>query len=228
MIPLVSISHLIALPFLAFVAFRLCLSFQRTKEKNIRYFFLVFLMLTIMGSLLASPGLIFKSLTKIDTVFALYPMFVLLSLGFFGAIPFNILNKKRAEKLFLGVMFFMAIFVTMINLGNIQPAIVQQQPPFIYWEDTRGLPMNIFLGVISGLILCSLLVFFLINGLKSPDRYVKIRSFLISGGIISLFLAAIINFAFGAILRQYVTSLISTFLIIISSIFVFTGVLYKK
>lgn len=227
MIPLVSIFHLVVLPFLIFVTFRLYLSFQKTKEKNVGYFCMVFLTLTIMEVLLATPGLVFKSLLKIDTIFALYPLFALLSLGFFCAIAFSIMKTRKTEIFFLLAIFLTAVAVTAINLSDVQPAITHQDPPFIYWEDTRGLPMNIFLGAISGLLLCFLILFFFINGLKSSEKYVRIRSFLISGGTVSMLLAAIINFVIGSILRQHITSLISVTLVIMGSVCIFIGVRYK-
>lgn len=228
MIPLVSISHLVALIFFALITFRLYFSFQKTKEKNIKYFFIFFLIFTIMEGLLASPGLVFKDLMKIDAVFALYPMFMLLGLGFLGAIPFSIMKMKKSETFFLLSMLLINIFITIINLNNIQFAVTRLDSPFIYWEDTRGAPMNIFLGIVPGIILCFAVLFFFINGLKSSEKYVKTRSFLIAGGLAATFSAAIINFVLGAVLRQHITSLISTFLLIASGIFIFIGVLYKK
>jgi len=89
--------------------------------------------------------------------------------------------------------------------------------------------MNIFLGALGAVILIFITFFFLINGLKNQERYVKIRSFLISGGMAIFLLAAVINFVLGAIfIKQYVTTLISTFLLIAGSISVFVGVRYKK
>lgn len=230
MIPLVSISNLITLPFLIVISFRLFLSFLGTKDKNIGYFFTAFALLTIMEGLVASPGLIFKNLIQIGTVFAIFPFFVFLGLGFWGAIPFSILKLKKVERIFLICLLLIAIFTTVINLNNVQSAVVYQYPPFIYWEDTRGTAMNIFIGLLSGLILLFIILFFFINGLKSNKRYVRVRSFLISGGVAGFFLASIINFVVGAShsTYKYMSSLTSALLLILSSIIIFAGIHYKN
>lgn len=228
MIPIVSISHLITLPFLIFITFQLFLSFQGTKKKNVGYFFLVFLILLIMEGILASPGLVFKDPVKISRVFAFYPFFTFLSLGFAGALPFSILKMKKTEIIFLLLIFITAISITMINLSNVRPAVTYSRPPFIYWEDTRGEIMNIFIGIVGGIVLLFITFFFLINGLKSSERYVRIRSFLISAGMATFLLAAVVNFVLGVVFQQYITTLSSVFLLITGSILVFSGVRRKK
>lgn len=228
MIPIVSVSHLIVLPFLIFIVFRLYFSFREKREKNIGYFLLVFLMLIIMEGILAIPGLVLKDPIKISTVFALYPFFTFLSLCFAGALPFSILKMKKTEISFLVLMFIAAVSVTVINLSNVRSPETYYRLPFVYWEDTRGETMNMFIGIIGALVLLFITFFFLINGLKSSERYVRLRSFLISGGMGTFLLAAVINFVLGAIFHQYITTLISTFLLIVGSVSVFIGVRYKQ
>jgi len=229
MIPIVSLSHLIVLPFMMFISWRLYLSFKETKEKNVGYFFLAFLMMTIMEVILTTPGLVFKNPLEISTAFSFYPFFMLLLLTSISAIPFSILKMKKTEIIFIVLMFLTAVITSSINLNNVKPAVIYYNAPFVYWEDTRGETMNIFLGALGAVILIFITFFFLINGLKNQERYVKIRSFLISGGMAIFLLAAVINFVLGAIfIKQYVTTLISTFLLIAGSISVFVGVRYKK
>lgn len=228
MFPLVSIFNLITLPFLIFIASRLYASFRKTKNKNIGYFFVTFVFLIILEALLASPGLILKGLINIGVVFAIYPFFGLLSLAFLGLIPFNILGWKKAEKFFLLTIIIISFFITIINLIKLQPAVIHYQQPFIYWEDTRGMAMNFFIGIFITLILLYISAFFIFNGLKSSDRYIRKRSFLISGGAAGILLATIINFVLGVIGQKYINSLISTFLLILSSIIIFVGVYYKS
>jgi len=125
-------------------------------------------------------------------------------------------------------MFITAISITVINLSNVRLPATYYHPPFVYWEDTRGETMNMFIGIIGALVLLFITFFFLINGFKSSERYVRLRSFLISGGMGTFLLAAIINFVLGAIFHQYITTLISTFLLIVGSVSVFIGVRYKQ
>ncbi len=227
MIPIVSISHLIVLPFIIFICSRLYISFRQTKEKSVGYFFLVFLTLIIMEAILASPGIITKDPLIISTLFALYPFFTFLSLAFIGALPFSILKMKKSEIFFIFLMSVLAIIITLINLNNVRLPPVFLRPPFIYWEDTRGGAMNIFMGIVGALVLLFTTLFFFINAVKSQDRHVRNRSLLISGGTAAFLFAAIINYVLGALLQQYITTLISTFLMILGSISVFSGVRHK-
>ena len=230
MIPIISISHLIVLPFLIFIGFRLYVSFREKREKNVGYFFLVFLMLIIMEGILAIPGLVLKDPIKISTVFALYPFFTFLSLGFAGALPFNILKMKKTEISFLVLMFIAAISVTVINLSNVRSPETYYRPPFVYWEDTRGETMNMFIGIFSGFILLLIIFFYIFNGLKVSEKYIRVRSFLIAGGIAGFLLAAVINFVFGTSGQEYkyIYSFISTLFLILSSIVIFLGVYKRK
>ena len=229
MIPIVSFSHIVTIPFLLFISFRLFPSFFKTKDKNIGYFFATFAFLTIMEGLLASPGLIFKDSIEVGIVFAIYPFFLFLSLSFFAAVSFNIMKWEKTKRIFLIVMFIIAISITIINLINLQPAVTYQHPPFAYWEDTRGAAVNIFIGILSGLILMFIVFFYLFNGLKSLERYVRIRSFLIGGGTAGFFFSAIINFVSGSSLSasKYISSIMASFVLLLSCIIIFVGVRYK-
>ncbi|MFH1036516.1 MAG: hypothetical protein V1756_00395 [Patescibacteria group bacterium] len=228
MIPLVSVSNLATLPFLIFICIRFFISFQKREEKNIAYFFIVFLLVTAMEILLASPGLIFEDPADISTVFAFYPFLVFLSLGFLAAIPFSIMRMKKTEIFFIVLMFVTSISTTIINLNNVLPSPTINQPPFIYWEDTRGPEMNIFIGIASGLIFLFVILFFFIQGFKNQDKYVRTRSFLIGAGLIIFLVTAAINFTLGAILKQNITSIVSAFLVVVSSFILFLGIRYKK
>lgn len=228
MVPIVSISHLITLPFLIFIVFRLYLAFRKNKDKNTGYFFFSFIFLTIMEGVLASPGLVFNDLIKISTVFAFYPFLLFLAIGFLGITPFSISKWERSEKIFLLMIVIMAVSVTVINLSNVREALSYRYPPFAYWEDTRGSTMNIFIGGTGALILLFVIYFFLSRGISSSEKRIRIRSFLIAGGVVSFFLASLINFVFGALNQRYFTSFISTVLLILGSMLIFSATGYKE
>jgi len=229
MIPIVSICNLATLPFFIFILFRLYFSFKGTNDKNIGYFFVAFFAMAIVEGLLATPGLLLKDLIKIDTVFAIYPFFLFLCLGSLAAIPFHILKWETAGKFFFICFILITLFVTAIDIINIKEAVVYKSQPFIYWEDTRGVPINTLIGIITGLILSSIAFFFFLNGLKSAEKYVRTRSLIIGSGIGMFLLAGIANFIFGSMGQEYknIISLITVFILILSSMIMFIGVNYK-
>ena len=115
-------------------------------------------------------------------------------------------------------------------MDNAKDAIVYQQSPFIYWEDTRGAAMNLFIGILTGLTLIYLSLFFLINGFRSSDKYVKSRSFLVGSGLAVFIIGVVINFVFGASNSpyKYIGTVISTCVGVLSCIMIFIGVRKKN
>lgn len=227
MLPIVSIFNLISVLFFGGIIFKLYLSFKKTQDSNIRNFFIAFLLWTIALLLLTSPGLILTDLKIIGLIFHLYPSLLLLSFIYLGLVPLNILSWERMRQLFLWGMVTATTLITVFSLVNWGPATVHYQDHFVYWEDTRGVLLNIIIGITVGLGLFLVMIFFLLHALKTSEEYVRTRAFLIVGGLLGFVLMAIINFIFGASAQKYLTSAIASFLGILSGLTILLGVFYK-
>ncbi|MDD2696973.1 MAG: hypothetical protein PHE52_02345 [Candidatus Pacebacteria bacterium] len=227
MLPIVSIFNLVSALFFGGITLKLYLSYKKKKDENLGNFFKGFLSLTILLVLIASPGLIFSDLKTISLMYAIYPFFTLLGVAYFGVIPLKVLGWKKTKELFFRSMVGIAVVITFFNIIDWQPAIVHQQAPFIYWEDTRGDVMNIILGAVLGLTLLLIAVFFINQGLKSSDKFVKIRAFFIAAGIISLIMSAGTNFIFGASAQEYLGSIMANFFNVLAAVLIAAGIYYK-
>jgi len=227
MIPIVSIGNLISALFFSGVTLKLYFSYKRTKDEKLRDFLKTFLFLTIVMILITSPGLVFTNLKIIGLIYAVYPFFAFLALAHLGIIPLRIMRRERVRQIFFKGMIGVAFLITLLNLLNWGSAIVHRQDSFIYWEDTRGVTMNIILGIILGLSLLLITIFFLTQGLKSLERHIRIRAFLIAGGLLSLALVAVVNFVLGASAQIYITSLLASFFNVLAALLIFAGIYYK-
>lgn len=228
MIPIVSIFNLISAFFFGIIALKLYFSWRRSRNENLGYFFRTFLFLAIAMALLALPGIVLRDLAWIGLVFAGYPFFLFLSLAYLVAIAFKITGRERLKSLFLKVMLGAAFLTTLVNLLNWGPAIVKIQEKFIYWEDARGAEMNIALGSIYSLLLFSVIMFFVSQGLRSEDADVRTRSFFIAGGALSFVLAVSANYVLGYLTTIQLTSLIATLFNLAAVFLMLAGVYYKK
>jgi len=227
MVPIVSIFNLISVLFFTGITLKLYFSYRRTKDEKLGNFFKTFLFLTILMILLASPGLIFTNLKTIGFIFIIYPLFSFLALAYLGIIPLKIMGWIKIRQVFLKGMIGIASLIALFNLFNWGPAIVHHQNSFIYWEDTRGVTMNIILGIILGLGLLLIIAFFLTQGFKSSERYIRIRAFLIAMGLVSLVGTSVINFILGASAQIYITSLLATLFNILAASLILAGIYYK-
>jgi hypothetical protein len=227
MFPIVSIFNLVSALFFGSIALKLFFSYRESKDENLRDFLKVFLFLTILLILISSPGLIFTNLRIIGLIYAIYPLFAFLALGYFGRVPLKIIGWERMKQIFFKGTIGIASLITLLNLLNWGPAIVYHQDSFIYWEDTRGAAMNIAIGAVYCLILLLTIIFFLVQGFKSTERFIKTRSIFISGGLLGLALTSVVNFIFGASAQIYITSLLATLFNILAALLILAGIYYK-
>ncbi|MDD5145156.1 MAG: hypothetical protein PHW72_03485 [Candidatus Pacebacteria bacterium] len=227
MIPIVSLFNLVSALFFGGISVKLYSSYKKSNDENLKDFFYTFLYSSIMFIIMALPGTVSRDLVFVGLIYAVYPLFSFLSLSYFGQIPLRILSWQKVRKLFsvsMKALGFLVVFIDILNWG---PAVFHQQQPFAYWEDSRGEAMNIFVGSVLGLSFLLIFIFFIIQGMKSSERYLKIRAFLIAGGVVFIILGSLINFVFGASALEYIDTLISSLFIVFSTILISAGVYYK-
>jgi len=226
--PIVSISNLISGLIFGIVSLKLYFSYRKTKDEKIRDFFLAFLFLTLSLLLLATPGLVFTNLKIIGLIFAFYPFFVFLGFAYLGIIPLKILSWLKIQKIFFWGIIIIGVLITVFSIINWKPAVFYSQDPFVYWEDTRGVILNTIIGGFFGLGILLVMIFFFLQGIKSEDKYIRRRAFIIIGGLMILMLMGLTNFVFGASPQQYLTSVIASFLGISAGLIIIFSIFYKR
>ena len=102
------------------------------------------------------------------------------------------------------------------------------QEPFIFWEDTRGPIINILTGAGLGILVLWNIGFFVYNAIKSDDKYVRMRSFFLSGGMLCFLIASITDYIFGVNPNIFYISLYTSFWDFLAIIFLLLAIYYKK
>lgn len=232
MVPIVSIANLISsLTFLT-VTLKVYFSYRESRTERLKDFFRAFICITVFLIILSLPGLVIHDLTAIGLIFAVFPFFMILALAYLGAVPLKIMNWKKIKEIFLWSMVVIAFFITILNLLNLQPATVLYRDSFVIFQDARGELMNNVLGVILAIGILSIIMFFIIQGFKTSERYLRLRAFLIATGLFSLFLSSLINFVFAYLDQSQnqlyiISQIITVVLINLAAVLIMFGVYYK-
>jgi len=176
-------------------------------------------MLFLASLLLAIPLIFFKDTFYSNLLYSLSRIFVFLAAGYFIRVPLEIWQKIWWENFLFKTAVFLAIVTPVISFsgshfqGVIQVSNTQAIPP------PEPLLFSIIISI--PLILMTILgiTFFFIQGFKSHDTIIRLKSFLIGGGMICLFAASIMNF-----ILNYVPSLLLT-AYVLSSVVTWVGLL---
>ena len=134
------------------------------------------------------PGLLTKNLKIIDAIFDIYPFFLAVFMAYLASITFKTLHLARTQKIFFWSMVLSGLIVSLPPLFDWQSALVYNTGRFIFWEDTKDSIYNIFIGILMTLPSLWFVIFFLRRGFISSDKIVRIRTFLMAGGMSSLIL----------------------------------------
>jgi len=229
MIPINSICYLIATPVYAVIAIKLYLSYRKYGDPILKNFFKSGLFLWALMFILSLPGIVFNDLMLISLVFAVYPFFALMALAYLAYVPLEILGWYRQKKIYSVFMLAFASMILIMDFLNWKPAIIYlTRYPYVFWGDTRGNFVNILIGLVLVTTLLLTAAFFIVNGLKHRDKYIRLRAFFIAGTLFGIMMGSLINFLFRNILGEAIASLISAIVFIISGILLFLSVLYKQ
>lgn len=191
-----------------------------------KYFFYSFFFLAVTMFLLSTDGIIFQGLKTIGFMHAVDPFFAVLALVCIGAVPLNLMKRDKLKNIFFKIFAVLAVVVLIISLYNWKPVSVYQQGRFIYWGDSRGLFVNVTIGLVSSLTLLTVVVFFVIQGLKAKEKFVKTRAFLIASGLTIIAIMSVLNYIVGAILTPYVLRLICTIMNVFAGMLILRGIYY--
>lgn len=176
---------------------RLMSAYRQNKNILILHFakFYLFLMLFLTFLLLAIPAIFFKELLYSNLLYSFSRFFVFLAAGYFIKVPLAIWQKVWWENILFRTAVFLAIVTPVISFSISKfQGIVEISPN----KFTLPTPEPLFLSILIGmpLVLMTLLavIFFMIQGIKSPDYTVKLKSLIIGGGMACLLVASILNF----------------------------------
>lgn len=216
MIPIFSILCVL-ISFSALICFlKLHFTYRKNKEELVGKFSKIFLFLSLLYGSFALPRFVFNDLRIIELCLDLGFFFAFLAAAYFLLISFELFYQKKPSKfIFLGVISIGVLFL-ILSIINPRPASIHFYNGFVFWSENRNIFINIFGGTILGLITIIGASLFIRGGLKSEEKKVRVRAFLMSGAIIGTFLGAVIRFVFGFLFDIFISTLIGVFFGIIS------------
>jgi len=228
MIPIFSI---LALPssIVDFIFFlKLYFSYRRSKSETTGIFSKVFLFLGLFCFFLVPPKLITDDLILIQISLDLSLFFGYLTMAYFLFIPFKIYYQREPPKpLFFSIIGLGTVFL-IFSILNLKPAFIHFQNNFVFWSENQSQLLNIISGTSFSLIAIVGALFFYKGGLKSKEKAVRLRAFLISASIITIALAIGVRLVFGFLFNIFISTLIALFLGIFASLLWLIAVLLVK
>lgn len=228
MIPIVSIFNFSSFVICVLIAFKLYFSYRKEKRKKIGYFFKSFLFLSLFFALLATPKLLLTNLVVLGELFDLSLFFVCLALAYFVVIALETLGWQKLKQIYFWGLIVVAFSITIVNLWNLEPAVVHQQGQFVFFEEARDLAINIIIGLIISLAALSSALFFFIGGLRLEEKSLRLRAFIIGGGLVMMALAGAVNYIPGASAQIFITSIIAGIMAILGLLAILAGIDYKQ
>jgi hypothetical protein len=192
------------------------------------YFLKAFLSFTVMMLMTMAAGTVFKDLKTINFIFNVYPFFYFLGLSYFVMITIHIIGKPFLKKILFWVLIIWGVGISIIPTIEQKEALMVVQPPFVFWEDVRGSLMNNLIGVGLAVPILWFIFFFIYNGIRNRDEYVRKRSFLLSVGMTCFLIAGITDFIFGSNPNIFYVSIYTAFWGIVAAGFFIIAVEYKK
>ena len=210
MVPFVSLAVLAVLPFSLFVAFKFRSVYLKTSDVNIGYLYKSFLFFSIGLVFLSLPGLVVNDLKIIDLAYDIYPFFFTLAIAFFVNITFEIMHRAAIKKIIFWLLVAGGLFISVIPALNWGEAKTVYDGTAVFWEDTRGVLVNIVLGLIMTVPSFWFLLFFIWNGILGKEKAVKNRAFLMATGMAFWLLLGLNDYIFGAFLNNAYVSVVTS------------------
>jgi len=225
MIPLPHLNWFFSFLFGLLGALRLRVSLKKNDDRNLDDFFKIFVLVTTFFLFVSLPGL-FKTkavLVQISYILAWASLFPAPFLGL--RILFNIWDLPRFKKACLPVgLLLMTIFIALSAI-YFSPAKIRTLEGFYYWSEGTPAWLQASSGGIIGISVLLIAIFFLIEGLKSRNRTIAMRSFLVGGGFIILFLATLSAYVIFQLSSLLVVA--SGFLSLMGIMIIYVGINYK-
>lgn len=195
--PITSIGSLVTLFFLIIATWKFRAVYQETKGKNVGYLYKSFIFISIALAFLAFAGSITKNLRVIDLLYDIYTLPLLISQAFLLNITFEILRWEKVKKIVFWLFVLAGAVIAIVPTFNMNEALVGQEGPFIFWEDTRGALMNTLMGMAMMVSSLWFFFFFFIRGLTAKESIVRIKAILMSGGMFFMTLLGLVDYIVG-------------------------------
>ena len=211
MIPIISVSSLIAAVFFIIISSKFYSAHKKSGDKILSHLYRAVFSIGIGLLIISSAGLITKNLKAIDFLYDIYTFFFVAGMAYFTNITFEILGWQKVKKIIFGLLIISGLIVSVIPALNFNDAKVGQENSLIFWEDTRGAFMNNFMGILMTLPSLWFTLFFLWNSVFGKERFAKIRALLMAIGMFFWIAIGITDYVIGELGLIYISLFTTVF-----------------
>jgi hypothetical protein len=231
MIPLLHFATFISALFCFFASRRLYCSYQETRSVNVGDFLKAYIALGIYFFLVSLPAIILNP-AVIQIIYILSYIPVILSATFLFRVALRILRFYLWPGYISFIIYSLILIVTALNIIFFSPAYITSSGGLFYhWSEGTPPWLQIFNGFAVGILAASCVFLFFLGGLKSKERLVRARSFLIGGGLFFLVIAALLNYILPVYLRGmigWLVSALASLIALLGLISMLLGVYYRR
>ncbi len=231
MIPLLHIFTSFSALFCLVAFAKLSSSYRKTKSVNIGDFAKGYLSLGVYFILVSLP-VVLSDPVKAQIAYILSYIFLILSPAFLFRAALRILDLKFWLDHIFQVAYGSIILVTILNIIFFSPSIIRTSgSEFYHWGEGTPLWLASFNGILAGSLVAGCAFFFFWGGKRSKEKAVRARAFLISGGLVILLVAALLNYILAPAsqgLIKWGISAFATFLAIPGLAVLLIGIYHKE
>lgn len=200
--------------------------YHRTASQELRQLFWDFGMgFFLVGSYFICLVLIDTLIGAVQFLQVLIHPFLYGAAGHFVVIGFAIYRKQVPRKLIIGSFFSLGIIMTLIHLATSQNLAFETYQGFLVIR----ISMPPFIRLVDGLVSATVFpvaTMFIIQGVRTTDPTVRVRSILIGVGFFILIVASAISFVLGAS-NSALIIFVGSLLAIPSFLTILFGLLYR-
>lgn len=229
MIPAVSYGNLTSSIFCGLAVAGLYFSYRKYRNQSVGYFLRFYFYLGIFFLLYAAPGIFFNDLILTEYSFQFALIFLYLALSYFISIPLE-LYYPRIRKYVFWLIVLLIPLVFVINLANFKPAseFYSSSLQYVFWDSLILPQIRYLTALVVALVSLGGAALFIVKGLKSEERFLKIRSLLIGSGVIMLMLASFLNYILIAMDPNSFFNNIASSLFAVAGLSLMLGSIYCK
>ena len=232
MIPLLHLTTLVSAFFCLFAVLRLYSSYKKTKNRDVGDFLKAFVSLGVYFFLVSIPVLPFVGASWVQALYIAANAPIMLSALFLFRAGLRILGFFYLSKIIFFLTILLVGFIVLLGVIFFSPATQRTFGIFYHWgSDSQPFWLVAFTGFSIMLLAIGCSITFFLGGLKSGEKFIKTRSFLIGGGIAFLIAAAFLNWIIPHYLQgaiRWVAGLSASFVALLGLFFMLWGVYYKE
>lgn len=197
MIPIVSIFDLINALFSAIISVRVYITYKKTHDIAVFYFFMFFLFFTIFWISAASPNILLFNPKAITISNILAYIVAYISYAFIVQIPFIFIEKRWVAHIISVFIIIAGIIFIIGRIYNFELSKIEIFYPYMYWKPVYPVWMRIMTGIVSSFsAIIFTIVFFQFGFKNKKNKIVFNKAMYLASGMLALFVAALISFIF--------------------------------